>query len=137
MGTATNIVASGLLEAIGEEPLGFFEITWVGLPIAVVAGLALVLLSPVLVPNRQSARGSADESIRAFVVDMTVVNGGSIAGQTVEKAGLRHLSGVFLVSLERNGDTVAPITPDTSNRRDGRRDAAGIGHRGPRRRARR
>ncbi|MCH8972399.1 MAG: SLC13 family permease, partial [Acidobacteria bacterium] len=113
MGTATNIVASGLLEAIGEEPLGFFEITWVGLPIAVVAGLALILLSPVVVPNRQSARGSADESIRAFVVDMTVVNEGGIAGRTVEKAGLRHLSGVFLVSLERNGDTVVPVTPDT------------------------
>ncbi len=113
MGTATNIVASGLLEAIGEEPLGFFEITWVGLPIAVVAGLALILLSPVVVPNRQSARGSADESIRAFVVDMTVVNEGGIAGQSVEKAGLRHLSGVFLVSLERNGDTVVPVTPDT------------------------
>ena len=113
MGTATNIVASGLLEAIGEEPLGFFEITWVGLPIAVVAGLALILLSPVVVPNRQSARGSADESIRAFVVDMTVVNEGGIAGQTVEKAGLRHLSGVFLVSLERNGDTIVPVTPDT------------------------
>jgi len=113
MGTATNIVASGLLEAIGEEPLGFFEITWVGLPIAIVAGLALILLSPVLIPDRQSARGSTDESIRAFVVDMTVIDGSSIDGQTVEKAGLRHLTGVFVVSLERDGYTVAPVTPDT------------------------
>ncbi|MEE9177727.1 MAG: SLC13 family permease [Acidimicrobiia bacterium] len=113
MGTATNIVASGLLEAIGEEPLGFFEITWVGLPIAIVAGVALILLSPMLIPDRQSARGSTDESIRAFVVDMTVIDGSSIDGETVEKAGLRHLSGVFLVSLERNGYTVAPVTPDT------------------------
>ena len=60
MGTATNIVASGLLESIGEEPLGFFEITWVGLPIAVVAGVALIFLAPILLPDRQSARGSAE-----------------------------------------------------------------------------
>jgi di/tricarboxylate transporter len=66
-----------------------------------------------LIPDRQSARGSTDESIRAFVVDMTVIDGSSIDGQTVEKAGLRHLSGVFLVSLERDGYTVAPVTPDT------------------------
>ena len=36
MGTATNIVVSGLLEAAGFEPLGFFEITKIGLPVAVV-----------------------------------------------------------------------------------------------------
>jgi len=36
MGTATNIVVSGLLEAAGQPPLGFFEITKIGLPVAVV-----------------------------------------------------------------------------------------------------
>lgn len=113
MGTATNIIASGLLEAIGEEPLGFFEITWVGLPIAVVGVVALIILSPIVLPDRRSARGSAEEEIREFVVDMTVVPGGSIDDMSVEDADLRSLSSVFLASLERNGETIAPLTPST------------------------
>jgi di/tricarboxylate transporter len=113
MGTATNIVASGLLEANGEEPLGLFEITWVGLPIAVVGIVALVILSPIVLPDRQSARRSAEEEIREFVVDMTVVPGGPIDGISVEDAGLRSLSSVFLASLKRQDETIAPTTPST------------------------
>jgi di/tricarboxylate transporter len=64
MGTATNIIASGLLEASGEEPLGFFEITWVGLPIAIVGTITLVILSPIVLPDRRSARGSAEDEGR-------------------------------------------------------------------------
>ena len=113
MGTATNIIASGLLETIGEEPLGFFEITWVGLPIAVVALAALVLLAPILLPDRRSARGWVEEQSREYVVDMIVVVNGSIDGSSVEDAGLRHLSGVFLASVERSRETIAPVAPST------------------------
>jgi di/tricarboxylate transporter len=113
MGTATNIVASGLLQSIGEEPLGFFEIAWVGLPIAVVSLVALIVLSPRLLPLRHSSRRSAEDAIREFVVDMTVVPDGPIDGATVEDAGLRHLSSVFLASLERQGETIAPVAPST------------------------
>jgi len=113
MGTATNIIASGLLESIGEEPLGFFEITWVGLPIAIVGLFTVVALSPIVLPDRRSARGSAEEAIREFVVDMTVMPNGPIDGASVENAGLRNLSSVFLVSLEREQETLAPITPST------------------------
>lgn len=111
MGTATNIVASGLLESIGEEPLGFFEITFVGAPVAVVALAVLILAGPRLIPERRSAQRATEDSIREFVVDMTVVPDGGVDGRTVEEAGLRHLSGMFLASMEREGDVVAPLSP--------------------------
>jgi di/tricarboxylate transporter len=113
MGTATNIVASGLLEEIGEEPLGFFEITAVGLPIAVVGLVVIVILAPVLLPARRSPARTIEEEIREFVVDMVVVADGNIDGATVEDAGLRHLTGVFLVGLEREGSVIAPVNPNT------------------------
>ena len=113
MGTATNIIASGLLEAIGEEPLGFFEITIVGLPIAVAGIVALVVLAPIVVPERRSARGNLEEEFREFIVDMIVEADGIIDGSTVMNAGLRHLEGVFLVGLERGGAVVAPVNPNT------------------------
>lgn len=34
-------------------------------------------------------------------------------GKTVEQAGLRHLRGMFLAALDRDGELLAPVTPDT------------------------
>jgi di/tricarboxylate transporter len=111
IGTSTNVVVSGLLEAEGMEPLGFFEIGKAGLPIAV-AGLAvLLLIAPVVLPRRRSARSDLEADIREFVVDMTVVPSGSLDGTTVRDGGLRHLSGVFLVQIDRDGEVIAPVSP--------------------------
>ena len=113
IGTSTNLVISGLLEAVGEPALGFFEITEVGLPIAIIGGVLLVFLTPKLLPIRRSVRQKAEDETRHFVVDMVVEETGQINGRTVEAAGLRHLSGSFLATLERDGDLLAPVAPDT------------------------
>lgn len=116
IGTSTNLVVSGLLEASGQPGLGFFEMTAVGLPIAIVGGLLLVLLTPVLLPIRRSVREEAEGESRKFVVDMVVDRGGALNGKSVEEAGLRHLQGLFLATIERDGDLIAPVTPETALR---------------------
>jgi di/tricarboxylate transporter len=113
IGTSTNLVISGLLEAAGEAPLGMFEISRVGAPVALVGLVALVLLAPVLVPERRPARRELDEDVREFVVNMIVGTRGPMDGRSVADANLRHLQGVFLVEIEREGDLIAPVTPDT------------------------
>lgn len=125
IGTSTNLVVSGLLEASGEPGLGFFEITAVGLPIAVIGAVLLVLLTPKLLPIRRSVRQEASEESRDFVIDMVVEPNGFISGRTVEAAGLRHLQGSFLVTLERGGELVAPVAPDTVLHADDRLRFAG------------
>ena len=80
IGTSTNLVISGLLEAAGEPALGFFEITAVGLPIAIVGGVVLVFLTPKLLPIRRSVRQEAEDETRDFVVDMVVEETGQING---------------------------------------------------------
>jgi di/tricarboxylate transporter len=113
IGTSTNLVISGLLEASGEPALGFFEITLVGLPVAVIGIILLVALTPVLLPARRSALQEVEEATRRFVIDMVVESDGVLESVTVEKAGLRNLSGVFLATLERDGELLAPVSPDT------------------------
>jgi len=113
VGTSTNLVISGLLEASGEAPLGVFEITAVGLPVALVGLAALALLSPILVPERRPVRRELDEEFREFVVNMLVQPRGPVDGRTVAEAGLRHLQGVFLVEIERDGDLISPVPPTT------------------------
>jgi di/tricarboxylate transporter len=113
IGTSTNLVVSGLLEEFGQEPLAMFEISKLGLPVALVVGLLLVLLAPVLLPDRKPARSELEENVREFVVNMIVEPGGPLEGKAVEAGGLRHLQGVYLVEIQRDGGSIAPVPPST------------------------
>lgn len=113
IGTSTTIVINGLMVEAGMEPMGFFEIGRVGLPVAV-AGLAyLIVASPALLPDRSSSREQFEERVREFAVQMVVEPGGALDGATVEAAGLRALERVFLVEVRRDEEVVAPAAPTT------------------------
>jgi di/tricarboxylate transporter len=116
IGTSTNLVVSGLLVAADYEPLSFFEITVVGLPVAIV-GLALVImLAPRVLPERASIRSDLGPAGREFIIDMLVSPAGPLDGETVEAGGLRNLAGVFLVEIVRGEEIVAPVRPDMALR---------------------
>lgn len=90
-----------------------FELTRVGLPIALVGILVIIVLAPVVVPRRRAPRQEMQEETREFVVGMDVVGGGPLDGNAVGSGGLRNLQGVFLVEIERDGEVIAPVAPDT------------------------
>jgi di/tricarboxylate transporter len=113
IGTSTNLVVSGQMGSLGLEEIGFFEIGRLGLPIAVVGLVAVILLAPRVLPARRSARAEMEEEGRRFSVEMLVERGGPIDGKTVEEARLRHLSGLFLASVDRGDTTIAPVRPET------------------------
>jgi di/tricarboxylate transporter len=112
IGTSTNLVVSGLLVAQGMPEVGMFELSAIGLPVAALGVLAMILLAPILLPARRTARDDLSEDSRQFVVDMEVIPGGPLDGRSVEAGGLRHLQGVFLVQIERDGELVAPVAPE-------------------------
>jgi len=113
-GTATNLVISGLLEAHGHPPIGIFEFTPFGLPLAIVGIVLITLLAPRLLPDRHAAREDLGEEQREYVVNMEVVPGGPLDGKMVEEGGLRHLQGVFLIEIVRHGNVIAPVAPTTT-----------------------
>jgi di/tricarboxylate transporter len=114
MGTSTNLVVSGLLQQRLGTPMGFFEITPLGLPVAVIGVVILILTSPYLLPDRLPARDALGaRSVREFTVHMLVEPGGALDGRAVAAGGLRHLKGVFLVELERGGELIAPVSSET------------------------
>lgn len=112
IGTSTNLVVSGLLEQRGMDGLSLFEMTPVGLPLAVIGSGLLILLAPNLLPKRASVAESLETSAREFTLEMRVTQRGKLVGLSVADAGLRHLEGVYLVAVEREGETTAPVAPD-------------------------
>lgn len=113
IGTSTNIVVSGLLTDAGLAPLGLFELTPAGLPIALAGAGMLVLVTPRLLKDRTPTDGQSTTSGREFSVAMTVVPDGPLPGSSVEEAGLRNLSGVYLVQIRSGDRVVAPVDPET------------------------
>jgi len=113
IGTSTNLVVSDLLVAQGEEALGVFEITGVGLPVAAVGIAVLVLTAPRLLRRQATNDDVAEADIaQRYTIALTVQPGGPLVGLTVDAAGLRHLHGVFLAGVERSG-AVVPARPGT------------------------
>jgi di/tricarboxylate transporter len=112
IGTSTNLVVSGLMVEADLPALGLFEISRVGLPIAIAAVAGLIVLAPLLVPERRSSRDTVAEDAPEFTVEMTVDDGSPLAGRTVTQNELRNLQGVYLIEIERDGHRIAPVSPD-------------------------
>lgn len=112
IGTSTTLVVSGLVEQRLGAGFGLFEVTAVGLPVAVVGVALLILLAPRLVPDRVGPTQQVAAHAREYTFRMRVEPGGQTDGQTVEEAGLRNLAGVFLARLDRPGRAPEPARPD-------------------------
>lgn len=126
IGTSTNLVVAGLvLSHDALTPLGMFDITWVGLPTALLCGVAMLVFGPLLLPDRR-AEARALANPREYTLELLVPQGSSMASQTIDQAGLRNLPGGFLIQVERGEDLIAPVAPDFVLREGDRLLFAGI-----------
>lgn len=112
IGTSTNIVVQGMvIKTLGEShKLGMFDITWVGVPAALVGGIYVVLAARYLLPDRRPALSTQDDP-KEFTVEMQVAADSTLVGQSIEQAGLRHLPGLFLAEIDRDGNAIPAVSP--------------------------
>ena len=112
IGTSTILIVHGLLIESGQPGFGFFEVATVGAPVALVGLLFLIAAGPRLLPDRKEPMVELGERVREFVIELKVTPEYRNIGKTIEEAGLRHLKGLFLFQIERNGQVIAPAGPD-------------------------
>lgn len=123
IGTSTTLVCNGKLAiearsaaytpamAHAVRELSFGEITWIGVPVALVGMAYMLLVAPRLLPNRTDLVEQLGEHRREYLVEMLVQTTCSLIGKTVEAAGLRQLPGLFLIEIDRGQETITPVTP--------------------------
>ncbi|MFB1037181.1 MAG: SLC13 family permease, partial [Sinobacterium sp.] len=106
IGTSTNLVINGMLiELELEQELALFDLAWVGIP-CVIAVIGFILLtSKWLLPYKQGAAARFEDA-RQYTVEMLVETGSPLVGKSIEQAGLRHLSGLYLAEIIRGGDVI-------------------------------
>jgi len=125
---ATHLDASALESAIAAlQPIGMFEIAWIGLPFALIGVVYMVVVGRKLLPSRGSYTSQDAESSRSYLIDLRIQPGCRLAGQSVTDAGLRHLSGLYLVEIVREGRSISPVSPNTVLRENDILTFTGVG----------
>ncbi len=110
IGTSTNLVVYGLLLKSGFPELHMFEITQVGLPVAVLGFFYILLFGRKWLPNREPAFTALSDP-REYTVEMIVEPDSPLDGKSIEEAGLRNLTGMFLIEVEREGRILPAVSP--------------------------
>ena len=111
IGTSTNLIIHGLvLEKTTLGPMGFFDIAAVGLPVALVGFTYLITTQRWLLPERIPPLQDA-ESAREYTIEFVVGSGSPLIGKSIERAGLRHLPGVYLSGIWRNETLLVAVPP--------------------------
>lgn len=113
IGTSTNLVVSGLMTQSGMAPLGMFELSWVGVPTAILGVLYVTLLGPRLLQPRVDPMQAIHTQTREYLAEVEVLGDSPLVGATVERSGLRALPGLYLAEIRRpDGEIVQPVGPE-------------------------
>lgn len=111
IGTSTNLVVNGQYQSLtGAEGFSLFAITAVGLPVGLAGLLFMWLFFPRWLPARTEQQ--AFGNLREFTLEVMVSPDGPLVGKTVLEAGLRQLSRVYLVEIERDGAIVTAVSSE-------------------------
>lgn len=110
IGTSTNLVVNGLLAESDLEPLSFFEIGYVGLPITIIGLVYLLTIGLKLLPDRQSEATFDDPT--TFTTEAVVLDDGGLDGTALTDAEVGDLHGLYPVEVRRGEVLIPAPQPD-------------------------
>ncbi len=111
IGTSTNMVTESIIREKGMTPMTMFELSVVGVPIAIVGLIYLAFVGRWLLPDRQDLLEHIEHHRREYTVEMLATPACPLLGQSVRQAGLRELPGLYLYRIERGHETISPVDP--------------------------
>lgn len=111
IGTSTNIVVSELLIKEGYPGLNMFDLSWVGVPAAIVVLIYFTTIGFRLLPKRSNEGEMFEDGLNDCLFELKVARDADLIGKNIESSGLRHLGGAYLAHIQR-GKRIIPATPE-------------------------
>ncbi|PTX98415.1 SLC13 family permease [Opitutus sp. ER46] len=103
--TSTNLVVSGLIQRAGMPPMGIFELTPVGVPVAIAGLLYMYFIGRHLVQDRAEVPGLLEQfGLRSYISEVVVMNDSPLVGKTIAEAGLGRDMDLAIVRVVRDRD---------------------------------
>ena len=88
-GSSTNLLAAGVAADQGIDPIGIFEITPLGVVLAVIGVTYIALVGRHLLPDRETLAGLlAGQPERHFLTEVVIPEDSGLIGRTLAEAGL-------------------------------------------------
>jgi len=110
VGTSTNLLVDGVAQRAGMAPFGIFEISGVGLVLALVGVVYLATLGRFLLPDRESmAAMLSDRAPMKFFTEVALPEGSSLIGRKLDEVDVFRRQGARVIDVLRG---------DASLRRD-------------------
>lgn len=123
--TSTNIVVNGLMKRYGLEPMGMFELTPVGIPIALTGILYMLFIGRRLLPDRSPKDDLSQLGNRLYLTELVVLPNSPLIGKTLPDSGLGHNLDMTVVRIVRKENRSLPTANRRLEARTGRRLRAG------------
>ncbi|CAM2947236.1 SLC13 family permease [Salinicoccus roseus] len=113
IGTSTNLVVHGLLIQSGREGFGFFQLSVVGLPIAVAGLIYIFTLGYRLLPDTLGAKEQIRKEVKEFLAEAVIEKGYEHINGRIVDAVNNSLKGIYIIEIIRNDTRIFPVTPNT------------------------
>jgi di/tricarboxylate transporter len=111
IGTSTNVAVRGYLERTGLPPLGFFELTPVGIVIVIVGIFYMLFIGRRMLPtNTETTDLTTEYNLSEYLSEIVIKEGSPLVGQTLTASDLSQ-HGFRVLKILRDG---APISPRPS-----------------------
>lgn len=114
VGTSTNLLVSGVLEAAGERSISMFEMSLPGMLIAATGILYMSLIGRHLLPRIPSLAGQVSpDDFKEYVTEITVTRGSPFVGVPIDEVGCdRKGVGLSIPMLVRGERVLRPPYTD-------------------------
>lgn len=114
IGTPANILATDIVARYNLPTFGFFDFTPIGLVVLGTGVLYMVLIGRHLLPVRQPPEDQqATQSLKEYVSEVRVLEGGRLAGQTLLESKLGETYDLTVIAILRDKRTKAAVHRNT------------------------
>lgn len=112
IGTSTNLLAAETFQRITGAPLGFFELTPIGLVLAGAGMVYLAVFSRVLLPSREGLDAGIATSGKQFVAQLEIGAGHFLIGKKPVAGMFRQLPNFTVRVIQRGERAILPPFDD-------------------------
>jgi di/tricarboxylate transporter len=111
--TSTNIVISGLMTRYQMAPMGMFELSPVGVPIAVIGLAYMLFFGRRLIPDRGNPKDLVEEfGLTQYLSEVLILPDSKLIGKTLAESGLGRDLDLTVLRIVRSENPIAPPPPD-------------------------
>ncbi|WP_431470855.1 SLC13 family permease [Sphingosinithalassobacter sp. LHW66-3] len=101
IGTSTNLLVAGVAAGQGQPAFGVFEITGVGLAVALAGTVFLAIAGPLLLPDREALPLAEQGESDSYLSHLVLNADSAFVGERIDESALERRQGIRVLAVQR------------------------------------